>query len=93
MTEVLIIPYHNYRDVFCCLGTTRADAGSAEAFRKIDHDYVVNSAKMIAEENPGTEGGLSPVHFLYCSSAVSIIYRNACVCGICVGQAKSRFCN
>lgn len=54
---------------------------------------MVNSAKVIAEENPGTEGGLSPVHFLYCSSAVSIIYRNACVCEICVGQAKLRFCN
>jgi oxidoreductase len=61
----------SYRDVFCCLGTTKADAGSAEAFRKIDHDYVVNTAKLIAEENTGTEGGLSPVHFLYCSSAVS----------------------
>jgi hypothetical protein len=62
-----------YRDVFCCLGTTRAAAGGAEPFRKIDHDYVVNSAKIIAEENPGTSGELSPVHYLYCSSAVSNI--------------------
>ncbi|KAI8609987.1 hypothetical protein BC830DRAFT_1147822 [Chytriomyces sp. MP71] len=31
--------------VFCCLGTTRADAGSAEAFRKVDFDHVVDSAK------------------------------------------------
>ncbi|CAO3693719.1 unnamed protein product [Umbelopsis ramanniana] len=60
-----------YEDVFCCLGTTRADAGSADAFKKIDHDYVVNSAKIIAEENPGTGGGLSPIHFLYCSSGAA----------------------
>ncbi len=25
---------------FCCLGTTRAKAGSAEAFRRVDLDYV-----------------------------------------------------
>ena len=26
---------------FCCLGTTRKDAGSDEAFRRVDHDYVL----------------------------------------------------
>src|SRR5260221_4775572 len=26
-------------DVFCCLGTTIAKAGSQEAFRHVDHDY------------------------------------------------------
>ncbi|KAI8867811.1 hypothetical protein GQ42DRAFT_116097, partial [Ramicandelaber brevisporus] len=30
---------------FSCIGTTRAKAGSAEAFYKVDHDYAVNSAK------------------------------------------------
>eukprot|EP01090_Pellita_catalonica_P018536 TRINITY_DN6029_c0_g1_i1.p1 TRINITY_DN6029_c0_g1~~TRINITY_DN6029_c0_g1_i1.p1 ORF type:complete len:324 (-),score=91.47 TRINITY_DN6029_c0_g1_i1:31-1002(-) len=30
---------------FCCLGTTIKKAGSAEAFKKVDYDYVVNSAK------------------------------------------------
>eukprot|EP00923_Selenidium_pygospionis_P012616 GHVN01021469.1.p1 GENE.GHVN01021469.1~~GHVN01021469.1.p1 ORF type:complete len:278 (+),score=56.79 GHVN01021469.1:61-894(+) len=30
--------------VACCLGTTRKDAGSAEAFRRVDLDYVVNAA-------------------------------------------------
>lgn len=30
---------------FCCLGTTRKQAGSADAFRKVDFDLVVNSAK------------------------------------------------
>lgn len=28
-------------DVFCCLGTTIRTAGSEEAFRRVDHDYVV----------------------------------------------------
>lgn len=32
--------------VFCCLGTTRKDAGSAEAFVKVDHDYVLAAAKL-----------------------------------------------
>lgn len=31
--------------VFCCLGTTIKKAGSQEAFRKVDHDYVLNLAK------------------------------------------------
>ena len=32
-------------DVFCCLGTTIATAGSKEAFRRVDHDYVLAAAK------------------------------------------------
>jgi uncharacterized protein YbjT (DUF2867 family) len=28
-------------DVFCCLGTTIARAGSNEAFRRVDHDYAL----------------------------------------------------
>ena len=28
-------------DVFCCLGTTIGRAGSQEAFRRVDHDYVL----------------------------------------------------
>jgi oxidoreductase len=31
--------------VFCCLGTTRADAGSAEAFRAVDLDLVISAAR------------------------------------------------
>jgi uncharacterized protein YbjT (DUF2867 family) len=31
-------------DVYCCLGTTIAKAGSQHAFRRVDLDYVVNSA-------------------------------------------------
>ena len=28
-------------DVFCCLGTTIRTAGSQDAFRRVDHDYVL----------------------------------------------------
>lgn len=33
-------------DIFCCLGTTMAQAGSEAAFRKVDHDYVVLAAEL-----------------------------------------------
>jgi uncharacterized protein YbjT (DUF2867 family) len=36
-------------DVFCCLGTTIATAGSQEAFRRVDHDYVVEAARLASE--------------------------------------------
>jgi uncharacterized protein YbjT (DUF2867 family) len=32
-------------DVFCCLGTTIKQAGSQEAFRRVDHDFVLNVAR------------------------------------------------
>jgi uncharacterized protein YbjT (DUF2867 family) len=35
-------------DVFCCLGTTLRAAGSQEAFRRVDHDYVVDAARVAA---------------------------------------------
>lgn len=35
-----------YVAAFCCLGTTRKAAGSAEAFRKVDLDIVVSFAKL-----------------------------------------------
>lgn len=35
-------------DVFCCLGTTIRAAGSREAFRRVDHDYVVDAARVAA---------------------------------------------
>ena len=31
--------------VYCCLGTTIKKAGSQEAFKKIDHDYVIETAQ------------------------------------------------
>ncbi len=33
-------------DVFCCLGSTMKKAGSKAAFRKVDHDYVVATARL-----------------------------------------------
>ena len=35
-------------DVFCCLGTTMKKAGSKEAFRKVDFDYPVATARIAA---------------------------------------------
>ncbi len=34
---------------YCCLGTTIKKAGSKEAFRKVDYDYVVNFARAAKE--------------------------------------------
>lgn len=36
-------------DAFCCLGTTIKKAGSAEAFRRVDHDYVLDFARRARE--------------------------------------------
>src|SRR5450755_337390 len=33
------------QDVFCCLGTTMKRAGSEEAFRRVDYEYVVRLAE------------------------------------------------
>ncbi len=33
------------QDVFCCIGTTMKKAGSEEAFRKVDYEYVVRLAE------------------------------------------------
>lgn len=37
-------------DVFCCLGTTLAKAGSPEAFQRVDHDYVLAAGRLAAEQ-------------------------------------------
>lgn len=37
-------------DAFTCLGTTRKQAGSDEAFYKVDHDYNVNFASLCREK-------------------------------------------
>jgi oxidoreductase len=49
-----------FSHAFCCLGSTRAKAGSAEAFFKIDFTYVHNIAKVL--KDAGTR------HFSYMSS-------------------------
>ncbi|KAF9233834.1 hypothetical protein BU15DRAFT_79693 [Melanogaster broomeanus] len=60
--------------VFVTLGTTRAAAGSAEMFEKIDREYVVNACKAAKTDDPAHEqrvvylssGGSSPSSpFLY----------------------------
>ena len=33
-------------DVFCCLGTTINEAGSQEAFRKVDYQYPIDTAQL-----------------------------------------------
>lgn len=37
-------------DVFCCLGTTIAIAGSKEQFYKVDHDYVLSLANVTLQQ-------------------------------------------
>lgn len=37
-------------DVFCCLGTTIKQAGSQQAFRRVDHDYPVALARAGARD-------------------------------------------
>jgi uncharacterized protein YbjT (DUF2867 family) len=38
--------YIKVNDIFCCLGSTIRKAGSKEAFRKVDFDYVLSSAQL-----------------------------------------------
>ncbi|MCL6269419.1 NAD(P)H-binding protein [Sansalvadorimonas sp. 2012CJ34-2] len=33
-------------DIYCCLGTTRKRAGSAQAFQRVDRDYVLKLARL-----------------------------------------------
>jgi uncharacterized protein YbjT (DUF2867 family) len=40
-------------DVFCCLGTTIKKAGSQEAFRVVDYEYPLESAKLAARQGAG----------------------------------------
>ncbi len=40
-------------DVFCCLGTTIRAAGSKEAFARVDFGYVVEAARVAAENGAG----------------------------------------
>ncbi len=37
-------------ELFCCLGTTINEAGSREAFSHVDHDYVLNLARIASEQ-------------------------------------------
>jgi uncharacterized protein YbjT (DUF2867 family) len=57
---------------FCALGTTIKTAGSQEAFRKVDFDYVVNSAK--AAQRAGATK-MAVVSALGASSKSSVFYN------------------
>ncbi len=46
------------RALFCCLGTTRAKAGSDDAFRRVDRDYPVRLIDALAKGSPSTRFGL-----------------------------------
>ena len=37
-------------DLFCALGTTMKQAGSKEAFRRVDYDYIVDAAMLAVAE-------------------------------------------
>lgn len=50
---------------FCCLGTTRKLAGSAENFYKIDHDYTIKAAEIFKSVNADSK---TPLHFLLISA-------------------------
>lgn len=43
-------PLFSGADVYCCIGTTMKQAGSKEAFRKVDYDIPVNAAKAANHE-------------------------------------------
>lgn len=64
-------PFLNSSKVFCCLGTTKKQAGSAEKFVRIDKDYVINCAKLakaagVEEFHYVSSNGANPnAFFLY----------------------------
>lgn len=46
--------FEGFDACFCCLGTTKADAGSDAGRRVVDFDYVVNSANLL-KKSPSTK--------------------------------------
>jgi oxidoreductase len=58
--------FKGHTHMFSCLGSTRKQAGSADNFYKIDHDYVINASKIFKEVNPD-----SKLHFILLSAVGS----------------------
>ena len=56
---------------FCCLGTTMKKAGSREAFRKVDHDYVLAFARIASSNHVP---GFSLISSLGASSKAMVFY-------------------
>lgn len=44
--DISRIPATDASHIFCCLGTTIKNAGSKDAFRRVDFEYVVEMAKL-----------------------------------------------
>jgi uncharacterized protein YbjT (DUF2867 family) len=44
--DISRIPATDASYIFCCLGTTIRNAGSQEAFRRVDYEYVVEMARL-----------------------------------------------
>lgn len=59
-------------DYFCCLGTTIKKAGSKEAFKKVDFDYVVNIAAVAKENDAASFSVISAMG----AKASSMIFYN-----------------
>ncbi|MBE2984969.1 NAD(P)H-binding protein [Campylobacter sp. RM9344] len=51
--EISAIPHEKVDEVFCALGTTMKQAGSKEAFLKVDVEYVKESAKWAKNAGAG----------------------------------------
>lgn len=43
--------FKNVTDLFCCLGTTMKNAGSKEAFKRVDLEYPISLAELATKNN------------------------------------------
>lgn len=59
-------------ELYCCLGTTIKTAGSKEVFFKVDHDYVVHTAKL-AKQNGIDQ--LAVISAMAANSKSSVFYN------------------
>ncbi|KAJ7576801.1 hypothetical protein C8J56DRAFT_971624 [Mycena floridula] len=60
--------------VFIVMGTTKAIAGSAEAFEKIDRQYVINAAKEAKSSDPAVEQRLVYLSAIGANPKSSLLY-------------------
>ncbi|KZP28687.1 hypothetical protein FIBSPDRAFT_947514 [Athelia psychrophila] len=64
----------NWDVVFITLGTTKAAAGSAEAFEKIDREYVINSARAAKSANDSHKQRLIYISAQAANASSSLLY-------------------
>ncbi|KAF9329410.1 hypothetical protein BG006_007496 [Podila minutissima] len=68
-TSASLISVRSVQVVFCTLGINLTSAPSREAFKRIDQQYVLDSARHVCENAPkDPQTGCSKAHFLYCSA-------------------------